>query len=135
VLRSGKYKSILNLEAKYDIFNEILSSFNRKMDFYFTTSPSSFLCFQVTWYIVSLSKYSINCQTEQVVLVRSTLPSFSYVQQIFYDKSWQSLNFLPADSYQQQYIANQLCPRTQIALSNFLWLCHFFQRQAHLFKS
>jgi hypothetical protein len=87
VLRSGKYKSILNLEAKYDIFNEILSSFNRKMDFYFTTSPSSFLCFQVTWYIVSLSKYSINCQTEQVVLVRSTLPSFSYVQQIFYDKS------------------------------------------------
>ena len=49
MLSSGKYKSILNLEAKYDIFHEILSTFNRKMDFYFTTSHSSFLCFQITW--------------------------------------------------------------------------------------
>ena len=49
MLSSGKYKSNLKLEAKYDIFHEILSTFNRKMDFYFTTSPSSFLCFQITW--------------------------------------------------------------------------------------
>ena len=53
MLSSGKYKSILNLEAKYDIFHEILSTFNRKMDFYFTTSPSSFLCFQITWHLPS----------------------------------------------------------------------------------
>jgi hypothetical protein len=51
MLSSGKYKSALNLEAKYDIFHEILSTFNRKMDFYFTTivPPSFFLCFQIAW--------------------------------------------------------------------------------------
>jgi hypothetical protein len=42
MLSSGKYKSVLNLEAKYDIFHEILSTFNREMDFYFTTSLTQF---------------------------------------------------------------------------------------------
>ena len=44
MLSSRKYKSILNLEAKYDIFHEILSSFNRKMDFYFTTAVPVLFC-------------------------------------------------------------------------------------------
>jgi hypothetical protein len=57
-----------------------------------------------------------------VVLVRSILSSVSYVQQIFYDKSWQSLSFLPPDSCQQQSLTNcvqvlkLLC---QIFLANF----------------
>jgi hypothetical protein len=60
MLSSRKYKSILNLEAKYDIFHEILSSFNRKMDFYFTTVVNGFLCFQITWLLFIATYTGLN---------------------------------------------------------------------------
>jgi hypothetical protein len=74
MLSSGKYKSILSLEAKYDIFHEILSSFNRKMDFYFTASPSSFLCFQITWKL-SLCFIVIRCSRKDPTNSHDSAPS------------------------------------------------------------
>ena len=43
------YSLEMNLKPKYSIFQEILSCFNREMDFYLTTSPSLFPPFQITW--------------------------------------------------------------------------------------
>ena len=54
------YKSTRTLEPKKIIVNEKFASLAQKMDFYLTSSVSSFSCFQITYVLLKMENDSLH---------------------------------------------------------------------------
>ena len=68
-------KKIINLKTKSIIFCEKFHNLKRKMDFYLTTSVSTFPCFQINWYYngtIATCMFKFFCGIE-IVWRKSTL--------------------------------------------------------------